>query len=277
MVDPQHQQRVNAVSVLATSHDRGALEEAAGLLASSGDPAFLARLSELLTTREGLARLDDLDRPSSKTFHLSRVFKILEQHPSRATAELCLRLISEPSFLADDDRKIHVLPALAAVRPMTEEAVQVFRRTNAEGYYSLNAPLLVRNGDALALALFEEMIRDQEVPADRRVDALHSAVLAYRTVLAVLRAMDHLLAGNLEHGVAIGVIETVFDYRPGDWFATAKFQPTPPRWESASSEALRFVLTLAEKIKGRFSEPVSLREAIDDTVAHIQAILLVRP
>ena len=276
MTSDRRQQLTEKVEVLKTSHDREALEEAAKLLAASDDPAFLKALGDFLGRGEALARLDDLGDPSFKTYHLARVLRELEQQPSAATAELCLRLVHEPDFLADDDRKIFLLPALAAVKPMSEQTVEVFRRTNAEGYENLNVRLLVMNGSPLALALFEGMIRDEESPAERRVDGLHAAVLPYRTELAVLRSVDRLLAGDLAEPVRIGAVETVFDYRSREWFGPAKSPPAPQPWESAATEALRFVLGLGDRVTARGGLPPTLAEAVARTVRLVREILALR-
>src|SRR2546430_16632737 len=63
----------------------------------------------------------------------------------------CLALAADPAFLADDDRRIYLLPALAAVRPMSQAAIAAFRQANAEGYYNLNVLLLAKNGSALEI------------------------------------------------------------------------------------------------------------------------------
>jgi hypothetical protein len=272
MTDQERQGRKN---ILATSRDRGALEAAAVELASSGDRAAIADLGQFLRAGDALARLDNLASPPEKALHLSRVFAALQQHPSPATAELCLVVLRSPDFLADDDRKIFLLPALAAVRPMSESVLDVFRQTNAEGYYNLNALLLVKNGSPNALVLFEEMIRDAGIEPSQRVDALHSAVLPYRTQLAVFQAMNHLLDADLPDEVRVGVIETIFDNRSADWFGVRKFPPTPPPWETASDEALRLVLAMADKVRTR-PLPEPLAEAVNNTITRIREILTAR-
>lgn len=275
MTSEQEQELRDAVRTLEISQDRDALEAAATRLAASEHPDFIGALREFLRTREFLERLDDLGEPSWKTLHLSRIFGTLEQHPTPATEELCLVLVNEPDFLADDDRKIFLLPALAAVRPMSNSAVETFRRTNAEGYYNLNARLLVRNGSPRALALFEEMIRDETVPEERRVDNLHAAVLPYRTEIAVLQTMDRLVSGDLPDRVRIGAVETIYDERSREWFGPARNPPAPPPWETASDEALTFVLRLASQASFR-ELPPPLAAAVDRTVRLIQDILASR-
>jgi len=265
-----------AVRVLEHSRDRAALEQAAVALASSKDPQAVAKLSEVLRRAEFLARLDDLATPAEKTRSLQKVLSTLADHPSRATEHLCLELVNDPVFLADDDRKIYLLPALAAVRPMSQEAVAVFRRTNGEGYYNLNVRLLVKNGSPRALALFEEMIRDDGVPVARRVDALHAAVLPYRTQLPVLQTLDRILAADLPAAVRVGAVETVFDHRSREWFGPAKNPPEPPPWDTASQETLRFVLAMGEKATARGQLPPPLLTALSETMAQIRQIMAAR-
>ncbi len=265
-----------SVKILEHSQDRAALERAAVSLASSEDPEAVVKLGEFLRRAEFLARLDNLGSPADKTRSLQKVLSTLADHPSRATEHLCLLLANDPVFLADDDRKIYLLPALAAVRPMSQEAVAVFRRTNSEGYYNLNVRLLIKNGSPRALALFEEMIRDDGVPVVRRVDALHAAVLPYRTELPVLQTLDRILAADLPAAVRVGAVETVFDHRSREWFGPAKNPPEPPPWESASRETLRFVLAMGEKVTARGQLPPPLLAALSETMARIRQILAAR-
>jgi hypothetical protein len=270
------EERRQLVDTLETSRDRDALEKAAVSLAASEDPASLDKLGELLSRADTLARLDDLDDASNNVRHLAEVLQTLQEHPSPSSADVCLRQMREPAFLAVDDRKIYLLPALAAVRPMSEAAANVIRQTNAEAYYNLNVLLLVYNGSPRALALFEEMIRDDDVPEDQRVDGLHAGVLPYRTELAVLQSMDRLVEADLPDEVRHGVIETVFERETGQWFGPQRFPPTPSPWESGTSEALEFALLLAGKVMARGGLPEPLRAAVTDTTAEIREILVAR-
>ena len=266
---------VELVSILETSRDKRALEAAAVALASSNDPQAVVRLGEFLRRAEFLARLDDLNDPAFKTWHLRRVFEALTAHPSDATERLCVMLVSDPAFLAVDDRRIHLLPALAAVRPMSDVTAKIFRSANADGYYSMNAPLLVKNSSPNALALFEEMIRDRAVPVERRNDALHVSILPWRTNIAVIESASRLLAASLESEVAAGVIESVFDDQSRHWFGLSRSAPIAPRWEDASRAALQRVLGLATQAKSRRLSP-ELAAAVDRTVTVVQQILAVR-
>lgn len=261
------------LKVLESSEDRAALVEAAIALASSGNANAVAELGRFLRRGEFLARLDDLTDPHLKTRHLSAVMRSLENQPSTAVSEVCLTLADESEFLADQDRMIYLLPALAAVRPMSAEAAAVFRRTNAEGFFSANAPLLAENGSPRALELFEAMIEDASVEPEDRVDALRTSILSRRTEVPILESSKRLLSSGLEEEVMFAVIETLFDFRSKEWFGPAVGAPTPPPWEGASDDALALLLRLADQAKARGALPAGLREAIDRSSGEIEEVL----
>jgi hypothetical protein len=260
--------------VLESSKDREALERAGRALAASGDPVALRRLGQWLARADALARLDDLSDPGAKTAHLGRVLGALEAHPGPATEALCLQLLRSPTFLADPDRKIFVLPALAAVRPMSAAASEAFRAANAEGHASQTLPLLVRNGSPRALALFEAMVRDRERDGESRVADIHAAVLPRRTDPGVLRSIDRFLAArDLEDPIAVALIETVFDYQSRRWFGPARNPPAPPPWKGAPPSVAELLGTIGAKAKARPTLPPALRATIDATTAEARAAI----
>lgn len=272
MSEQTREEFLRNVSILESSEDRPKLAQAACAIIESEESDALARIGNLLRQADFLARLDELDVPQTKTRQLQSVLKALENRPSGDTEQLCVNLGENMTFLADDDRKIFLLPALAAVRPMSEEGAALFRRTNDEGYYSANAPLLVKNGSPRALELFESMIKDRDVDPENRIDALHTSVLRYRTEMPVLEVCERLLTVDLEGEVAIGVVETLFDFRSKEWFGPAIGAPKPPPWENASDEALEFILRIGVMVKARGNVQPPSMDAIDATVATIHRI-----
>jgi hypothetical protein len=261
--------------VLDSSTDRNELLAAATELARSDDPRELVRLGDNLTRAKFLSRLDNLDEPTAKTAHLKRVLEPLISRPSAHTADLCLRLADDPVFMADPDRLLFLLRGLAAVRPMSEAAAALFRRTNDTGYFAINASLLVRNGSPRALALFESMIASRDQPVERRVDCLHMAVMPNRTNLPVLQMCERLLRHDLENEVAIGVVESVYDFQPEPWFDL--HGPEPPAWRSASSETLQFAIDFAGTALAVPSLPEGTRSAVEATVRILRALVARRP
>jgi hypothetical protein len=150
------------------------------------------------------------------------------------------------------------LRALASARPMTEETAAVFRRANAEGYFSLDAILLADNGSPRALSLLGQMLADRSVPAARRVDGMHFAVYPHRAEPPMLDLAGTLLAGDLDDEVRIGLVEAIFDDQPSRWLDPGARVATPPPWDRAPPDVARRALDLAAKVRarGRLPEPL---------------------
>lgn len=267
--------REEIIAILDSSTDRNELLLASVDLALSDDPRDLELLGQYLRRPDFLGRLDNLTDPSTKTLHLARVFEPLIARPSLDTADLSLTLSRDEAFMAEPDRLIYLLRALAAVRPMSEEAAELFRHSNTLGYSSINAPLLGANASPRALALFESMVARKEEPVARRCDWLHMAVLPNRTQLAILQMCERLLALDIEPDVQVGVIESVFDYQPRQWFGL--HAPRPPAWRSAPPEVLRFVMEWGVKVRTRPNLPERVMAAIVSTLTAVRALVARRP
>ena len=264
------------LAVLESSQDRGEVQASAFALASSGNPAALVVLWRFLPEGEFLARLDDLSDPQMKISGMRRVLKAMEDSPSEVTGRICESLAWDADFLSDPDRKMFLLPALAAVRPMSGPAEAVFRSANGEGYFNFNGPLLVSNGSPRALALFEDMVADASVrPADR-VDMLHHAVLAHRTEGPVVAACLRLLARGLEPEVEAGVAETLYDYQEKRWFGPARGAPVPPPWNLAETTVLQSLLDAAKGLRGPGRLTDNLQDAIEGSALEIREIVAAR-
>lgn len=147
------------LEILATGKDRVELAAAAIRVASAGDGGALESLSSHLGTRAFLERLDESANPQLAQYHLQRVFEALAAHPSPAVERLCLRLADAREFSARGSRMVLLLRALAAVKPMSEAGARLFVRTNANGHYSSNGPLLASNGSPRAMGVLEAMFR----------------------------------------------------------------------------------------------------------------------
>jgi len=261
------------LALLKTSTDRERLERAARDLAASADPAAIRGLGRMLAGRDLLARLDDLQDPSSKTRHLGNVLAELARHPSAETGALAVALANSPDFLADDDRRIDLLPALAAVRPMTAAGADVLRRAAAEGYVSTVIPLLAQNGSPQALALFEALVLQPGADVESRVADIHASIVPCRSDLGLLRSVEHMLsARDLDPRLAAALFESLFDDRSREWFGPARRPPTPPAWEAASTEAIAQALRVAALAR-RHRLPPPLAATVERAASSLRAAL----
>jgi hypothetical protein len=264
------------VHVLDTSRDREQLTTSALALAAADSPAARVALDRFLRDEAFLARLDALEEPQLKLANLRQVLRALAEHPSESSGRLCESLATDPAFLADPDRMIFLLPALAAVRPMSEAAATIFRAANTEGYFYGNGPLLAANGSPRALALFEEMVANDNEPPDDRVDMVHRAVLAQKIHPPLFASCSRLLGSGLDPSVRSAIIETLFDHREDDWFGVERFAPTAPAWSEADTELLQAYLQLGFELTSIRQDSEAILQTVERGLEEIRHTLAER-
>ncbi|MGD2064623.1 MAG: hypothetical protein PVF51_13720, partial [Nitrospirota bacterium] len=93
----------------------------------------------------------------------------------------------------------------------------------------------------------------------------------HRTERHLLAVVAKVLDEDLDGAVAVGLIESLFDYRPREWYGTSGNPPEPPRWETASDGALKLLIDLAgEASNRRLPAPLAERVATErDTIRRI--------
>ena len=263
------------IKTLKESDDFHQVGVAAIALAGAEDSQALTALGDLLSSEAGLARLDDLSDPTVDTQRLFQVFQTLASHPTEESGRLCEVLFADPEFRSVPERLNMLLAALAAVEPTTPAGADVFRASIGEGYAEVVGPLLLRNASPLALDVFAELIRSEQIEGYVRIDILHRALLPTRYRLPVLVMCAGLLEAGLPEEVREGLIETVFDYQSRRWFGPAMDPPAPLPWEFATNESLELLVTLGERL---LNEPLAdhLHAAIRATLDQVGAILSTR-
>lgn len=257
--------------VLASSTDRDRLMKAGRRLATMGTPEALETLGRHLQQPQFLARLDDLDSGDT-TSHLGMVLSGLVEAPIPEVGAMCLALSRDADFVAVEDRKGHLLRALAAVRPMDAPTVAFFAQTNLIGYAPSNAILLGNNASPKALALFEAMMRDPKLEAEDQADAIHRALLPVRTDVNVLTLVTRMLEQKNSLALEISLVETMFDYQPVAWFKMARHRKPPP-WADAARAGLELALALARRSQARKRLPAALRRRVVESAKEIRALL----
>jgi hypothetical protein len=259
--------------VLAHVGDAHVLLLAASSLARHPDPDARALLLSFLRHREFLGRLDDVTSPGDATRRLSRLFEVLRERPDDSVRDLCLALAREPAFVSLDDRNLMLLRTLAEVRPMDAATVDYFARMNRVDYGPINGPLLLHNASPNALSLFERMIADPEVDPADRVDTLHTGVLPVRSDPAIVDMCARLLEAGLPDAVNAGIVESLYDHRSREWFGPAIGPPSPPDWDSASSDVLARLVDLAPRARDAPGVSDELAARVDATARQLAAIL----
>lgn len=254
------------IAALDRERDRAKLEIAAVEIANSSDAGAIQQLGDRLAKRSFLNRLD---RPN-ETEHLSRVFDALAAHPSQAVEQLSIRLAFDPEFASLPVRVDFVLNALAAVRPVSPAGAEVFRKTGRSGYLEVNGPLLAANGSPLGLQVLEEYFSDPSLDQAQLISMAHWSLLPVRTHAEIIAMCARLLIyQKLPKGVQTAVAESLFDYRPREWFGVTRNQPKPAGWAAADAHAKELARKLGSDLLGRGDLDKELRAAIERTLASL--------
>jgi hypothetical protein len=247
--------------VLRSSTDRAALERAASALARNGDETSLGRLQQLLTDATFLARLDDI--AAAETRHVAAVIAALGERPNPRVVALCELLAEHPVFVSLIDRKGPVLDVLASAAPMTDKTAAIFERSNDDGYFSSNALLLAANGSPAALRVFESMMGDTTQPAANRVESLHRGLVPRRHQVAILRMASRILAKTRERAIALGTVESIFDYKQ-EWFGIESRMIKPEGWNNVSTDVRQAALVVADQALARRDLTAALRALVTE-------------
>ena len=256
-------------AALEGERDPARLEAAAVAIARSKDAAATADLARHLGERAFLERLDPPGAAGSPVVRLARVFRALALNPSPASASLGIALAGDPDFTAVPARLNHVLSALAAVRPMSEQAARIFRATGRTQYLEVNGPLLARNGSPRALQVLEELLRDDSLDAAQRVSMAHWALLPNRTKPRVIEMSGRLVNARISRDVQVAIVESLYDYQPRRWFSVASGQPKPPPWSAAPAAARERLKSLGKTLLARSDLEPALRAAIQETLQQL--------
>lgn len=259
------------VAALDRQREPARLEAAATAIVKSGDAKAIQKLAARLGQRSFLRRLDPGQPEQSDGEHLLRIFTVLTEHPNAATEALCIGLARNAEFVSVSWRLNPLLNALAAVRPTSAEAAAVFRETSRAGYAEVNGPLLARNASPNALAVLEEVLADERLDVEQRIEVAHRSLLPMRTNADVVAMCARLLARRLDSSrVRLAIAESLFDYQPKPWFGVAMNQPIPPDWKLADETVRTALRSLGSTLLGQADVPASLRAAIRTTLAKLQ-------
>jgi len=152
-----------------------------------------------------------------------------------------MRLVRSGTFTAVGSRVEVLLEATASVRPAPPELVAFWERYchPDDGFSGITIMVLIENGSAPALALFERKVADPGREEAEKIAWMRTDVLTHRNEPPLLETCARLLAGPLSKRLKSELVDVLFDYRPGEWFRPGSRDYTPPPASSYSPEARR--------------------------------------
>lgn len=245
--------------------DPARLREAAVRMAVSGDSKQVRELAGALGDSGFLRRLDP--EPGS-VGRLESVFQALAGHPSAATEVLCLRVAASQAFAAVPARWNLLLRALATVRPMRAEGRDLFLRLGRSGFVEVAVPLLAQNASAEALGTMAALLGDETLDEAQRVQAAHWGIPPNRLREGVAAACGEVLRREgLAAAVDQAIVESLFEYRPAEWFGKRSAYPEVPAWKDAGPAVRNDYRRLGTMLLARPRLEGRARESIDKAMA----------
>jgi len=259
-------------ALLETSQDPDELLDVADQFAAGLSTADREVVLRALTSDGFLNRLDseeDYQAPP-RQLRLARILKTLMDAPD-AGAGVLVRLTQSPVFVALEPRQNLLIRALAAVRPAPEQAVAFWRRHSTPDavWRHVTVWALGENGSAPALALLEEILSDPAQDPDEKVAWMHDAVLVHRNSPEMLAMAERLLGGGLDPALRPDLVESLFDYRPDDWYLECT-PPEPPPRAAMSRDARERLRRIGERALAEV-------ELTEEQQANVRAVLEALP
>jgi uncharacterized protein (UPF0147 family) len=192
-------------------------------LAQSLIEADHAALRSSLKSPAILTRLDSAEdyRKPRHVLKIASIMDRLGKNTSAPAAATISALTTSEPFLAHEHRIDLLIQASAVCRPPTPEVIAFWKsHSSAKGtHIELVAIALAKNATTESAALLEAMSKDPAYELWRRIDWFHIYVLQWRThpenvALAERLSKDAALPRELR----IAAVESIFDYRPEEWF-----------------------------------------------------------
>jgi hypothetical protein len=232
----------DARQVLQASHNPQELQTAALTLARSDNSSDHDLLRESLGSAGFLGRLDspgDYQASPRKRLRISRVLEGLSTNTAPSAYRVLAYLTHDRTFLMEDERIVALIEASARLRPPPPEFIAFWDRYSQpdDGFTPVTITALVDNGTEPALQLFEKKMADPGHEDDVKIAWMHSRILPHRNDLLLLETCERLLKGGLPERLRPDLVESLCDYRPGEWFRPATAVNPPDR--SLASPAAR--------------------------------------
>jgi len=262
MTKPETKRALREALALARGEE---VEGHLALLARLQDPSFLS----LLDSEE------DYQRAMQFRLRVAQVLEALGKNPAPTARHVLVELTGSEPFLAEEDRVLALVRASAYVRPPPPPLLDLWDRYSQpdDGFTPTTIPVLVSNGHPDALALLERKLVEPVHDDGVKLAWMHTAILTHRNDVPLLVTCGRLLGATLPEPLRAPLVDSLFDYRPGEWYRPT-VPHSAPRLEDATPEAwaeleklgnlalTTIALGEAQKdvVRGRLAEIARLRE-----------------
>lgn len=235
-------------------------------LAASTNPQDQKKLLEFLSSIEAIYRLDpreDHIRKPVNKLRLAQLYQTIRGNDSAPMRETLAALVRSGKPINCDACDTMLIKALAIVRPPTAEVLK-FWETHSDPdsvHIKFVIDALADNGTAPAIGLLEKRMVDATIAPEQKIAWMHEAILQHRRNPVLLASLDRILTTTLPKQLRPHLVESLFDYRPQDWYRVDANVPTPDS-QPLTSEARRLLKKIGTTALKKVSLNASQRQAV---------------
>jgi hypothetical protein len=164
-----------------------------------------------------------------------------------------------------------LINALASVRPPTSEVIKFWETHSVPDSIQLKFTIdaLCENGSAPAVALLEKRLLDPQIELEQKIAWLHEAVLKNRRNTALLAGLDRILTTSLPKVLRPVLVESLFDYRPNEWFRNLRTPPQPDA-QPLTPEAKMLLQKIGATALKKVTLNANQRRAVTKTLSELK-------
>lgn len=185
--------------------------------------------------------------------------------------ETLVRLTQNQVFIKEWARVDSLIWAVASIRPAPPQVIKFWDEycQPEDGFMHLTIQALVDNGSEPAMALLEKKIADPRFEEEDKLWWMRTVILAHRNDLPLLRTCERILLQKLPLKIHLGLVESLFDYRPDEWYGADHYY-SPPSLKEATPGALNQLRRIGELAMQKFTLEDPLKKAVEKTLEEIK-------
>jgi hypothetical protein len=210
-------------------------------MARSSDPGKLADLADLLNDENTLHAWDHPDdylELDPRSLALAGVLNALADNPSPEAVVVLEDLAESELYTGNDARILLLAEALGRLPVLSPNALDFWRSQTGPGsiFNGIVFDAAVRQGGSDAAGVAGEILENDGIGDHEKIAWLRRSVVAHRNQVGINTEAQSLLSGSsLSEALREALIETLFVYRPDEWYGPDAVVALPA--EDAYSDA----------------------------------------
>ena len=243
-------------------------------LAASTTPADQKQLSAFLSSKDSLYQLDPREDHIKLPVHklrLAQVYQAIKANNSAAMRDTLTTLARSGKPENCDACDTLLINALAMVRPASSEVIKFWETHSSPDSIQLKFTIdaLCENGSAPAVALLEKRLLDAQIEPEQKIAWMHDAILRHRRNALLLAGLDRILTTTLPKALRPALVESLFDYRPNEWFRNDRNPPVPDS-QPLTPEAKKLLQKIGATALKKVSLNANQRRAVTKSLAELK-------